>query len=358
MRKTTITFLILLLTCAIPCFAQSFLQIENVEKVPLGDYTYQWRNVEKRTPLQGKVRIVVRYDQYFIAAFKDGIMNGPYERYKDNVLVEKGTYVNGLKNGKYSTYHWNGKLESECTFNAKNRLEGKKTTYHQDGTIASEGYYSNSVQNGVYRAYDSSGAVTLEEHYENGVKKGPMKAVYDDYSCDGVYLNDFNKAGDYKETWNNGQSKAIEHYTDEGGKTGIWKKWFKNGTLQEMLDYSTLQGERIFYSEDGKMKERSRYGADGKLEVNQTFYPGTEVLHIEDFYKDGRLTSFKRYYEDGILREEGRYEGGNEIYVKEYYRNQKVKAVKERRARGWGYDMQIVEIYDESGKALPLPVVE
>lgn len=82
-------------------FAQEPLEIEDVERVPLGNYTYQWRNISDRTPLNGKCRIILSYSSYLIANFnKDGVLDGAYEEYKDNYLSKKITYVKGRPKGK------------------------------------------------------------------------------------------------------------------------------------------------------------------------------------------------------------------------------------------------------------------
>lgn len=100
MRKRLLS-LLLLSICGSMLFAQEPLDIDDVEQVPLGDFTYQWRNIYDRTPLHGKCRIILSYRSYTIAHFnKDGILDGLYEKYEDNHLVQKLTYVKGILRGK------------------------------------------------------------------------------------------------------------------------------------------------------------------------------------------------------------------------------------------------------------------
>ena len=51
MRKRLLS-LLLLSICGSMLFAQEPLDIDDVEQVPLGDFTYQWRNIYARTPMQ------------------------------------------------------------------------------------------------------------------------------------------------------------------------------------------------------------------------------------------------------------------------------------------------------------------
>lgn len=53
MRKRLLSLLFLSLYGSM-LFAQEPLDINDVERVPLGDFTYQWRNIYDRTPLHGK----------------------------------------------------------------------------------------------------------------------------------------------------------------------------------------------------------------------------------------------------------------------------------------------------------------
>ena len=81
MRKRLLSLLFLSLYGSM-LFAQEPLDINDVERVPLGDFTYQWRNIYDRTPLHGKCRIILSYRSYTIAHFnKDGILDGLYEKY-------------------------------------------------------------------------------------------------------------------------------------------------------------------------------------------------------------------------------------------------------------------------------------
>mgnify|MGYP000010661659 FL=1 len=110
MRKILLSLLLFSL-CGSMIFAQEPLEINDVERVPLGNLTYQWRNIYDRTPLHGKCRIILSYSSYLIANFnKDGILDGAYEEYKDNRLFKKLTYVKGRAKGKGYEYYYDGSL--------------------------------------------------------------------------------------------------------------------------------------------------------------------------------------------------------------------------------------------------------
>ena len=58
MRKILLSLLLFSL-CGSMIFAQEPLEINDVERVPLGNLTYQWRNIYDRTPLHGGTYMTV-----------------------------------------------------------------------------------------------------------------------------------------------------------------------------------------------------------------------------------------------------------------------------------------------------------
>ena len=50
---------------------------------------------------------------YQKADYTKGVLNGRWERYYNNKLIEQGSYANGQKSGKWTFYDQNGdKIES------------------------------------------------------------------------------------------------------------------------------------------------------------------------------------------------------------------------------------------------------
>lgn len=87
---------------------------------------------------------------------KNGILlykNKPYSgELMDSKNRVKTTYVDGIENGKYLTYHENGKIESDK--NMKNgKLEGKCVIYDKNGNKTDEGYYVNGERDGEWIHY-------------------------------------------------------------------------------------------------------------------------------------------------------------------------------------------------------------
>ena len=73
-------------------------------------------------------------------------------------------------------------------------------------------------------------------------------------------------------------------------------------------------------------------------------------LDFKNFKRD-----YRQFYEDGTIQEEGHIKGGEVVFAKEYYKNRQLKCVKKIQ-NVYGYKiLTVTELYDESGKPLPIP---
>lgn len=361
--KKILLSLLLLSHCGSMLFAQEPLEILDVERIPLGNFIYQWRIPHDRTPLQGKCRITFDYRTYIIANFnKDGILDGVYEEYNENFLVKKLTYVKGRPRGKGYEYYYDGSVSKECSWNEQGKLDGLMVEYNRNERT--EWDYKNGEVDGQKRIFDSSGKLKTFVTYSNGMEKGPFH-IYDEggtnippFIKEGESLKWFKKKGEYKETWVlNGKLKCIEHYTEDGNKTGRWYEWDKNGKLIREENYVEMPYYYVEFDNNGYPIKRYYYKEDHTINTMQEFYPGTDKVMKEEYNIDS--DNFKRdyrlFYEDGTIQEEGHMREGEIVFVKEYYRSKKLKCVK-RVQNVYGFEiLTVTELYDEDGKTLPIP---
>ncbi len=74
-----------------------------------------------------------------------GVKQGPWEIYEDSVLISKGSYVDGLPDGLWTSYYKNGQMKEEGHYN-----EGIKTgmwiEWYQDGEIMWKGEWENGTR--------------------------------------------------------------------------------------------------------------------------------------------------------------------------------------------------------------------
>lgn len=362
MRKKLL-FLLFFLSCGSMLFAQEPLKIEDVEQIPLGDLTYQWRGVYDRVPLHGKCRIILSYRSYAIANFnKEGILDGPYEEYEDNYLSKKMTYVKGRLRGKGYEYYYDGSVAKEYFWNNQGKLDGLMVDYSRAGRMERD--YKNGKIDGQERIFDKDGKLVTFISYSNDMRYGPFR-IYEEGGTDmpsfvreGYTWGWSGKKGEYKETWaQSGKLKCIEYYTEKGEKTGLWKEWDFSGKLIREENYAEIPYYSVKFDEDGYPVERRYYNEDLSTKIFQEFYPGTDKVMKEEYNID--FEHFKRdyrlFYDDGIIQEEGCMKSGKVIFAKEYYKNKQLKCVKKMQ-NIHGYELlTVTELYDEAGKPLPLP---
>ena len=166
------------------------------------------------------------------------------------------------------------------------------------------------------------------------------------------------KKGEYKETWAlSGKPKCIEHYTEKGEKTGRWQEWDENEKLVREENYTEMPYYSVKFDKNSYPLERYYYNEDLSVKSIQEFYPGTDKIMKEEYNLDFKnfKRDYRQFYEDGTIQEEGHMKGGDVVFAKEYYKNRQLKCVKKIQ-NVYGYKiLTVTELYDESGKPLPIP---
>ena len=82
-------------------------------------------------------------------------------------MVQMITYKNGKKTGPMKQYWEDGHLKFECML-VDNVIEGATKTNYVDGTIHFEGSYVHGLKEGKWTTYDEYGKPTKIEYYKFG----------------------------------------------------------------------------------------------------------------------------------------------------------------------------------------------
>ena len=152
--------------------------------------------------------------------FKDGLLNGLFERYyENNQLMEVSNYKDGKEDGISEAYNQKGQLE-----NKTNYKDGEDTgdSFHNNGQLKSR------LKDGI-----------KEEYYENGQLqgKGPYMGVgkFEMYYENGQLMGKINIDKNGKPEW----LKGSEAYYENGqlsykiNKNGDFEKYDERGLLME-----------------------------------------------------------------------------------------------------------------------------
>lgn len=354
MKKMFLMFLLCGATLLNTSAQEKIYKIDEVSVINYGDGRLLYRHWDQdKTPLQGEHRIIDGYrSEYFIANFKDGMYDGLYRYYKNNVLMIESTYKNGNFDGYRKAFYPDGKtLTEESTF-INGKMNGIIKSYYQNGQVKTEVSYKMGVQDGPDRRYSEDGKLLLDTYYKDGLPDGNwvehITSNRGDYTCRRSFKNG-KMTGEYSRIWASGKPREKGTYKD-GKKEGVWTEYRDDGTPSVSTTYKADEktGEEKHYFTNGKV-ETSRNFLNGKRDgISREYYSSNGKLKSERTYKTNKEEGpYKRFYEDGTLREEGRCENDTEVYRKEYYDNGKLKAVAER-PNGSG-SWTTLERYDRNG---------
>ncbi|MCM1323860.1 MAG: toxin-antitoxin system YwqK family antitoxin [Acetobacter sp.] len=101
-------------------------------------------------------------------------ITGELHRYMDNILRRMYPLENGILEGTARTYHSNGNIESEKTYN-KGILEGEVKKYYRNGSLESVIPYSKGKKEGIAKNYAEDGSMTSQMIYTNNELNGEMR---------------------------------------------------------------------------------------------------------------------------------------------------------------------------------------
>ena len=238
---------------------------------------------------------------------KDGVKNGSFKSYKGDVIVEEGTYSNGLMTGEWIFRHDNGNLkgqgnyvngdmgEKDKTGIPKKGREGNWVLYHENGNISKERNYTNGLITGIDKAYYKSGKIW---YIDNNVPE------------DNVSVSD----GEYLSYYENGElnEKSFWKMGRRHGKTILF---YENGNTKESGNYIEFKRDslHLFYYENGELNEKSfwtmgkRNGKFIKYYDNGEKKSEYDYKLDEDNFEGNRQTD---YNEDGSVKKRWEYSNG------------------------------------------------
>ncbi len=326
--------------------------------------------------------------------YLDGEMNGYREEYSPNgkkslqqkylrgwleEMTQYDTSGNILAqdsfpqgNGKFVLYHQNKQKMIEANY-VHGDFDGAYTTYHFDGSIESVQYYKKGLKDSVYTAFYYGGIKSVEGGFKYGKKYGIWKN-YDEegrLSATTIYVDD--------------QVNGIRKYFFPDGKTDM-ESTYKDDLRDGMGTKYNAQGIIAYQvsNEDDKVVSYSYLGADGKFLPTiavpadkgslKSYFPndklsrqcnyingkvnGVDVL----YYMNGQILStdsasygvnegaWKEYYEDGKLRMDYNYLHDNlQGTIKEFHKNGMLK--KEMNFVNGLYN-GLTKYYDDKGKLI------
>lgn len=238
--------------------------------------------------------------------------------YQPNQVVEEGFYKDGRKEGKWTKYYNNGRVEHVLTFKG-NKLDGLALFYYKNGTKKEEGiwkknrwvgdykyfYKNGNLRNewkynetgkrtGVQKYYHENGKLKLEGAWENGKESGPLIEFYEDGSVKSERFFaggkiDINKTKKYKKAEKPVGGAAISTPSDST------KKIVKKQPTKEDKKPFDGNGFNEFFNKEGLLIRKGVF-KNGYLNNGEVYkYLSTGKLIKTYYYKGGKVVRVKNH---------------------------------------------------------------
>ena len=212
--------------------------------------------------------------------------------YPNGQLIEKISYKDGRKNGKFTGYYENGQTKHIRTYK-DDKLDGKFADYTESGQILRKQGYMNGLLDGPSK-----------EWYLNGEVK--VKTAYKEGKLDGGFMS-YDSLG----------RKVTKGEYEMGLKAGDWLTWYPSGKKKERSSYFSgkANGPYTLWDEIGRIIKEGEYSDDLKHGVWITFDPDLDRQESYEYYDMGiaKLKYFYKYYDNSNVMEEPAFT--------EYYRD-------------------------------------
>ena len=146
--------------------------------------------------------------------------------------IAEGSLIGNKRQGKYKTYHQNGKIQCDCNFN-NGKEDSIQKIYYENGNIQVISNFKNGKEDGIETYYFKNGQIWSERLY----KDGKLLEVLTNYDKDGISMEKGNlKDGNgtllrYDE---NGNLELIEHFK-KGKHVKTEKKNTQSGRSKTLI---------------------------------------------------------------------------------------------------------------------------
>jgi len=245
----------------------------------------------------------------FDIGVKNGRFQGPYTiSGPAKEKLEEGNYLNGQKNGSYSSYYSNGKLRLKGNYTSGNKT-GLWILYSEVGDVESETEFIDDEMSGVDKFY-CGGQLRYETAYKNNLKDGMVKIYGEEKKLAGILYYDEGVLVGYSYENKDGQllpmipvikatsaintnyangNKALEFNVKNNCYDGSQKLYYNNGQLAENRNFKNDNFEGGYL----------RFNPDGSKLLTSSFKNDEQQGVEEKYDKSGRLTMTTTYI-DGI----------------------------------------------------------
>jgi len=211
-------------------------------------------------------------------------LNGTFERKCNGVLIEKGEFANGLKNGEWITYSRKGKLIRKINYE-NGLLNGKIELFYVNGKPKVNGQFEKGNKIGKWIYYTEKGKILSEGIYDSNKPidiwtlndtKGKKPVVQYDYNSKKYIINNstpFHKDGDIIQNENTEEWYILKSpdlkYSSKSEPLGGYG--FANYMLIELVEVPENYWDTYLYQ---KYKVSYKITAENELTFDSELFTG------------------------------------------------------------------------------------
>lgn len=174
-----------------------------------------------------------RYEGQFTAWWPNGLEQ------------EKGTYLKGRKHGLFTTYHQNGQPHQIGAYSDGLRT-GIWTEWHDNGQKKAEGVYDDDRKTDTWKTWHANGKPASVATYKADCIHGTFESWFDNgqrkWLCE---YRDNVLIGAYRSWHANGQAESEGTFDEHGRRSGEWKFWKKDRTVDEQRSGRYENNKRV-----------------------------------------------------------------------------------------------------------------
>jgi antitoxin component YwqK of YwqJK toxin-antitoxin module len=261
-----------------------------------------------------------------LGQYLNGYKNGLFTSYfKNNKKMQEGTYNYGIKEGTHAEWYESGNKKSEISF-FNGKFNGTYSEWYPNGNKKINASYTDGIKNGLHTEWIENGNKKSEITYSLGKLNGLYTLWNGNGSkkYEGRYVNE-EKDGLHQDWYESGIKKSETSYT-LGKRNGTYSEWFPNSQMKSKLTYANgnvEDGTYIVYLDTGEKEKEMTY--KNGVKINEGVYKDGYLYSLNTvYYEDNKSKKTEGYLKDGARDGEWTawHENGNKKWLGTYKNNQ------------------------------------
>lgn len=190
-----------------------------------------------------------------------GKRHGWHYQWNEASLIEAYQYKDGLPDGTFTRYEYDGKPLFVQHYSA-GRRHGL-TTYYKDGAVLNEENYRDDLKDGLQTEYSRNGKPSKREWYHAGTLDSTHSlfpngrlAIREVHSQERAELS-------YYTEWDSAGVKLISGTLVNGLREGVWTTYYPDGKVRSTTNYTAGKIEGLY----------TKFYPNGKRMIQYTFLP-------------------------------------------------------------------------------------